>query len=88
MLDADPGRPQMNVADGKAELVITLFQRSNFSREWKLAGPVPADLQSYVSFAGGVGKNTHNADAAKLLIKFITSPAAAPILKAKALEPR
>jgi len=25
MLDADPGRPQMNVADGKAELVITLI---------------------------------------------------------------
>jgi len=32
----------------------------------ELAGPVPADLQSYISFAGGVATNTHNADARKL----------------------
>jgi len=88
MLDADPGRPQMNVADGKAELVITLIPEIKFFKGVELAGPVPTDLQSYISFAGGVATNTHNADAAKALIKFITSPAAAPILKAKALEPR
>src|SRR5882762_2169686 len=88
MLDADPGRPQMNVADGKAELVITLIPEIKFFKGVELAGPVPVDLQSYISFAGGVATNTHNADAAKALIKFITSPAAAPILKAKALEPR
>src|SRR6195256_1108695 len=85
MLDADPGRPQMNVADGKAELVITLIPEIKFFKGVELAGPVPAALQSYISFAGGVA---NNADAAKALIKFITSPAAAPILKAKALEPR
>ena len=88
MLNADPGRPQMNVADGKAELVITLIPEIKFFKGVELAGPVPADLQSYISFAGGVATSTHNADAAKALIKFITSPAAAPILKAKALEPR
>jgi molybdate transport system substrate-binding protein len=88
MLDADPGRPQMNVADGKAELVITLIPEIKFFKGVELAGPVPADFQSYISFAGGVATNTRNADAAKALIKFITSPAAAPILKAKALEPR
>ena len=88
MLDADPGRPQMNVADGKAELVITLIPEIKFFKGVELAGPVPADLQSYISFAGGVATNTHNADAAKALIKFITSPAAAPTMKAKALEPR
>jgi molybdate transport system substrate-binding protein len=88
MLDADPGRPQMNVADGKAELVITLIPEIQFFKGVELAGPVPADLQSYINFAGGIATNSHNADAAKALIKFITSPAAAPTLKAKALEPR
>src|SRR5258708_1887724 len=88
MLDADPGRPQMNVADGKAELVITLIPEIKFFKGVELAGPVPADLQSYISFAGGVATNTHNADAAKALINFITSPAAAPTLKAKGEEPR
>jgi molybdate transport system substrate-binding protein len=87
MLDADPGRPQMNVADGKAELVITLIPEIKFFKGVELAGPVPADLQSYISFAAGVATNSHNEDAAKTLIKFITSPAAAPILKSKALEP-
>jgi molybdate transport system substrate-binding protein len=88
ILDAEPGRPQMNVADGKGELVITLIPEIKFFKGVELAGPVPADLQSYISFAAGVATNTHNADAAKALIKFITSPAAAPTLKSKALEPR
>jgi molybdate transport system substrate-binding protein len=88
MLDADPGRPQMNVADGKADIVITLIPEIKFFKGVELAGPVPADLQSYINFAAGVATNSHNAVAANALIKFITSPAAAPTLKAKALEPR
>jgi molybdate transport system substrate-binding protein len=45
MLDAEPGRPQMNVADGKAELVITLIPEIKFFKGVELAGPLPADLQ-------------------------------------------
>jgi molybdate transport system substrate-binding protein len=88
MLDPEAGRPQMNVADGKADLVITLIPEIKFFKGVELAGPVPADLQSYISFGAGVASNTKNADAGKALIKFITSPAAAPVLKSKALEPR
>jgi molybdate transport system substrate-binding protein len=84
--NAEPGRPQMDVADGKAELVITLIPEIKFFKGVELAGPVPADLQSYISFAGGVATNTNNGDAGKALIKFITSPAAAPTLKAKGEE--
>ena len=85
--NAEPGRPQMDVAEGKADLVITLIPEIKFFKGVELAGPVPADLQSYISFAGGVATNSHNADAAKALIKFVTSPAAAPTLKAKGEEP-
>jgi molybdate transport system substrate-binding protein len=84
--NAEPGRPQMDVAEGKADLVITLIPEIKFFKGVELAGPVPADLQSYISFAGGVATNSHNADAAKALIKFITSPAAAATLKAKGEE--
>jgi molybdate transport system substrate-binding protein len=87
-LDPEAGRPQMNVADGKADLVITLIPEIKFFKGVELAGPVPADLQSYISFGAGVASNTKNADAGKALIKYITSPAAAPVLKSKALEPR
>jgi molybdate transport system substrate-binding protein len=84
--NAEPGRPQIDVADGKADLVITLIPEIKFFKGVELAGPVPAELQSYISFAGGVATNSHNADAGKALIKFITSPAAAPTLKAKGEE--
>ncbi len=85
--NAEPGRPQMDVAEGKADLVITLIPEIKFFKGVELAGPVPGNLQSYISFAGGVATNSHNADAAKALIKFVTSPAAAPTLKAKGEEP-
>ena len=88
MLDPEAGRPQMNVADGKADLVITLIPEIKFFKGVELAGPVPADLQSYISFGAGVASNTKSADAGKALIKYITSPAATPVLKSKALEPR
>jgi molybdate transport system substrate-binding protein len=88
MLDAEAGRPQMNVANGKADIVITLIPEIKFFKGVELAGPIPADLQSYINFGAGIATSTHNADAAKALIKFITSPSAAPTLKAKALEPR
>jgi molybdate transport system substrate-binding protein len=88
LANAEPGRPQMDVAAGKADIVITLIPEIKFFKGVELAGPVPGELQSYISFAGGVAANTHNADAAKALIKFITSPAAAPTLKAKGEEPR
>ena len=88
MLDPEAGRPQMNVADGKADIVITLIPEIKFFKGVELAGPVPGELQSYISFGAGVASNTSSADAAKALIKFITSPAASPVLKSKALEPR
>jgi len=86
--NGEPGRPQMDVAAGKADLVITLIPEIKFFKGVELAGPVPADLQSYISFAGGVAANSRNAEAGKALIKFIASPAAAPTLKAKGEEPR
>ena len=88
MLDPEAGRPQMNVADGKADLVITLIPEIKFFKGVELVGPIPADLQSYISFGAGVASNTKSADAGKALIKYITSPAATPVLKSKALEPR
>jgi len=88
MLDAEAGRPQMNVAEGKADLVITLIPEIRFFKGVELAGPVPGDLQSYINFGGGVASDTKKAEAAKALIKFVTSSAAAPVLKSKALEPR
>lgn len=51
------------------------------------AGPLPTELQLYISFAAGVGTNAKETEAAKALIKFLTAPEAVPVIKAKGLEP-
>ena len=86
MLDTEAGRPQMNVASGKSELVISLIPEIEFFPGVDFVGPIPAEYQSYINFAGGLAVNPHDALAAKALIAFITSPAVAPVLKAKGME--
>ena len=87
MLDAEAGRPQMNVAGGKAELVISLIPEIKFFPGVDLVGPIPADFQSYINFAAGISANPRDAAAAKALIQFITGPAVVPVIKAKGMEP-
>jgi molybdate transport system substrate-binding protein len=88
MLDAEAGRPQMNVAAGKTELVISLIPEIQFFPGVDLVGPIPAEYQSYVNFAGGVGTNAVDSEGAKALLKFLSSAAIVPVLKAKGMEPR
>ena len=87
MLDSEAGRPQMNVAGGKTELVISLIPEIRFFPGVDLVGPMPADLQSYVNFAGGIAANAHDVEGAKALIQFLAGSAVVPVLKAKGMEP-
>jgi molybdate transport system substrate-binding protein len=87
MLDAEAGRPQMNVAGGKAELVISLIPEIRFFPGVDLVGPIPPDFQSYINFAAGIATNARDKDGAKALVQFITGPAVVPVLKAKGMEP-
>ena len=87
ILDAEAGRPQMNVAGGKAELVISLLPEIKFFPGVDLVGPIPPDFQSYINFAAGIATNAQDKDGAKALIQFITGAAVVPVLKAKGMEP-
>jgi molybdate transport system substrate-binding protein len=87
MLDAEAGRPQMNVAGGKAELVISLIPEIKFFPGVDLVGPIPPDFQSYINFAAGIATNAQDKDGAKALIQFIAGPTVVPVLKAKGMEP-
>jgi len=88
ILDAEAGRPQMNVAAGKVELVVSLIPEIKFFPGVDLVGPIPPDFQSYIDFAAGVAANAHDANGAKALIQFISGPAVTPVLKAKGMEAR
>lgn len=88
MLDAEPGRPQINVAEGKAELVWTQIPEIRFFPGLELAGNLPADFQGYTDFAAGVAAKTGNAQAAAAMVRFLSSPAATATFRAKNVEAR
>jgi ABC-type molybdate transport system substrate-binding protein len=50
-------------------------------------GWLPAELQSYVIFTGGVSATAKEPETARTLLNFMTTPEAAATLKVKGLEP-
>jgi molybdate transport system substrate-binding protein len=51
------------------------------------AVPLPPELQLIVVFSAGLSAAPHDAGAANALVAFLSSPAAAAVLKAKGLDP-
>jgi molybdate transport system substrate-binding protein len=50
-------------------------------------GPIPEELQPGSSFGGAVTKNAKEPDAAAALLKFLSSPEAAPVITKAGLSP-
>ena len=50
-------------------------------------GPLPGELQRMTMFSAAIHTGAKQADAAKALAKFITAPAAAPVIRKHGLEP-
>jgi molybdate transport system substrate-binding protein len=68
-------------------MVVTLFSEIVPVHGVEILGPLPGDLQSDIRFSAAISATTKNAEAAKALISFLAGPKAAPMLKAKGLEP-
>jgi molybdate transport system substrate-binding protein len=75
-----------HVARGEAELGIHQISEILPVKGITLVGPLPAEIQNYTVYAAGVGAYAKESDAAKALIKTLTSPAAAEVLKSKGME--
>jgi molybdate transport system substrate-binding protein len=52
-----------------------------------VVGSLPAELQAKLAFSAGIPISAKQPEAAKALIHFFASPAAAPVIKAKGLQP-
>ena len=52
-----------------------------------MVGPFPAELQSYIVLTGGVGSNAKDKAAAQALLRYLVTPAAISVIKAKGMEP-
>jgi molybdate transport system substrate-binding protein len=53
----------------------------------ELVGSFPADLQQELIFTAAVAAEAKEADAAQAFIRFLTTPAAAAVIKAKGMNP-
>jgi molybdate transport system substrate-binding protein len=72
----------LGVAKGDVEMQIGQITEIVISPGVDLAGPLPAEIQNTTVMAAGVVTTSKAPDAAKALIGFISSPAAAAVLKA------
>jgi molybdate transport system substrate-binding protein len=75
------------VAKGEVELGIVVITQILTTPGVELVGPLPAEIQSYVSFAAGINTNSAEPNAARDLIRFLSGPIAARVIKAQGMEP-
>jgi molybdate transport system substrate-binding protein len=76
-----------HIANGEAELGIHQISEILPVKGIALVGPLPAEIQNYTVYAAGLGANAKEGDAAKALVKALSGPAAADVLKSKGMEP-
>jgi molybdate transport system substrate-binding protein len=74
------------VPNGEAEMIIVTMSVI-MAPGMDVVGPIPAELQFYNRFAGAVGSNARERDAAEELLRYLATPAAAAVITAKGLQP-
>jgi molybdate transport system substrate-binding protein len=75
------------VTNGDVEIGLTQISEILAYPGVELAGPLPADIQTYTTFAAGVGAASKDPGGAAALIRFLTAPGAASVIRAKGMEP-
>jgi molybdate transport system substrate-binding protein len=86
ILEQGSTRSNARVADGSAEIIMTLVSEILPAKGVQLVGPLPPDVQHYVNFAAGLGADSKDENSGKRLMKFLASSAAAPALKSMGME--
>lgn len=81
------GRVAEMVARGEVEMAVQQISELLPVSGAQFVGPFPPDLQLYTMFAAGINSATLEPQVARAFVNFLTAPAAAPIIRAKGLEP-
>ena len=74
------------VAKGEVELGMTVITQILTTPGVDFVGPLPADIQSYITFVAAISSRSKAPDAAAQLIAFLTGPSAAAVIKAQGME--
>lgn len=75
------------IASGETEIGFQQISELVHFAGIDYVGPLPADVQRTTMFSSGIHAQAKEAEAAKALVKFLTAPAAAPVIKKHGLEP-
>jgi molybdate transport system substrate-binding protein len=86
-LQTVPGHAAETVAKGEHQLVFAPVSEILPVHGVDVLGLFPKEFQEPVVMTAGVGTGARNADGAKALVKFMTSPGAAPAIRASGMEP-
>ena len=83
-----PGEPVGDVV-ARSEAEIGFHQLSELIpvKGIQILGPLPADIQHVTVFSGGIHSGTKETDATAALVKFLTAPSVAPVIKKHGMEP-
>jgi molybdate transport system substrate-binding protein len=75
------------VARGEAEIGFQQVSELLPVKGIDYLGPLPADINEITAFAAAVHKAAAAPEAGRALLKFLTAPAAAPIIRKTGMEP-
>ena len=75
------------VARGEADMVVVVMPRISGVPGIDVVGPLPPELQTHIGFAAGVSVAASEPEGAQALVRFLSSSEAAPVLRAKGIEP-
>jgi molybdate transport system substrate-binding protein len=81
------GNSAVLVANGEADVAIQQGPEVMSVAGIDIVGPPPGDLNNITTYSAGVGAGSQKAEAANALIKFLHTPEAAAVFKAKGLKP-
>ena len=75
------------LAAGEVELAIAGIPTLLSTKGVQIVGPLPGELQNWLVNTAGVSAAAKEPDAAKALIKYLATPEAAAVIRAKGMEP-
>jgi molybdate transport system substrate-binding protein len=75
------------IAKGEADIGFQQVSELLPVQGIQFLGPLPPDIQITTVFSGGIPVGAKDPAGAKALVKFLTAPAAAPVIRKKGMEP-
>ena len=75
------------IANGDVEIGFQQVSELSQYEGVDYVGPLPAEVQNYTTFSSGILSNAKEAEAARALVRHITSPQAGAVYRKRGMEP-